>query len=315
MKKKLLFLSMYCFVINLHSQTTFNNFVPDRLLGDTFSIRNIDLNNDGTFDFRFHYAVEGTNTIVYLETLEENQILVHNPGFETIDPLVTSTLLTSNPYDFVAHPTLTQVNQELVGEYLNSYDHIAYWTSSNSVNKNGLMISNNPSYLVNFSVSSSPCYDYYYCRIKMPGISNYLYGFIQAFGYQASNAGGVLFIGGTGCNTNLNQTAIIDPSCVVSGSYEPGPQTPELSTNQFVNDSSISIMAVADQIQIFNNGTMTIEKMQFSLFSITGALISKSTHSISSNSQINVDKNGLAKGIYLVELSWGDYKYFKKLVL
>jgi hypothetical protein len=315
--KNTLFFLLGFLAIEMQGQSTFNNFSPDVLFGPNYPVRSIDLNNDGTPDFRFHHISDGVVTRVYLETLNENQILVRDSGFQQVDPTVNSVLLTTNPFTVLmpTHPSLTQVNDALVNEYLTICNQIVYWSTSDSVNQQGLMLYNNPTNLVNFSMSDHSCYDYYYCRVKMPGTNNYLYGYIQAFGYQAGTNGGVLNIGGTGYNPTVNGTANFDPSCLVFENYEPGPQTPELSSNQYANNASISILSIGGQIKIINHEIFPINDLQFSLFSITGALISKSVFTISSDSQITINESGLEKGIYLVELNWGDKKYFQKIIL
>ena len=58
-------------------------------------------------------------------------------------------------------------------------------------------------------------------------------------------------------------------------------------------------MAISDQIHVLNSGINSIEELRLSLISITGALISKCTHSIYSNSKIIFDKNGLGMGSIL----------------
>ena len=97
MKEKLLFLTLNFLAITMQGQTTFNNFVPDGLLGRSFPIRTIDLNNDGTPDFKLHYSTEGIKTIIFLETLDENQVLVN--------------------------------------EFVSNFDHVPYWSVNDSVNK------------------------------------------------------------------------------------------------------------------------------------------------------------------------------------
>ncbi|MEY2923302.1 MAG: hypothetical protein RL108_1928, partial [Bacteroidota bacterium] len=50
--KNTLFFLLGFLAIEMQGQSTFNNFSPDVLFGPNYPVRSIDLNNDGTPDFR-----------------------------------------------------------------------------------------------------------------------------------------------------------------------------------------------------------------------------------------------------------------------
>ena len=89
-------------------------------------------------------------------------------------------------------------------------------------------------------MSLSACYDNYYCRVKQPGANNYIYGYIQAWGA----AGGSLYVGGTGYNPTINQTAVINPDCTTVTNFEPGPQVAEELTTGIFSLSKNTIFSI-----------------------------------------------------------------------
>ncbi len=319
MKNKLLLLLVYFISINFNGQTITNNYTPDRLLSTIYQTRTIDLNVDGIPDYIIHYTLEGTSKYIYVETLGENEILVHDPGSEPYVPSVTSSVLDSNGFISPDYPTLSEVNQNLTDSYL-AYNIESNWSTSSTINKKALiLLIDDIGYLnVGNGYHSPNCYDYYYCRLKMPGEGNFVYGFIQAFNcfvFDNPQIDNFLYVGGTGYNPTINGTAIINPACDVVANFEPGEQVQELGVKDFAETNSISIKAVNNQIYIINNNTYPINDLNYSLYSITGALISKSIHSINESSQICIPENDLEKGIYIIRITCNGSSYYQKIIL
>jgi Secretion system C-terminal sorting domain len=250
MKKQLLIvLTFFIIGLSLNAQTIFNNYSPDRLLSSSYTIRTIDLDNNGTDDFRFHFdfdTVAGESTI-YLETFDENEILIHNIN-SLPPPLFYSPAIITTNVIMALHPSLANVDPLLPAEILSTLGDTAYWSSSSSINHNALIFFSTPNaggLTITFGMSISACYDNYYCRVKQPGANNYIYGYIQAWGAASPPPlyEPWLYVGGTGYNPTINQTAVINTACTVVTNFEPGPQVGELPTGIF-NLSKNTIFSV-----------------------------------------------------------------------
>lgn len=225
MKKQLLIILTFSIIgLSVNAQTIFNNYNPDRLLNkEVYTIRTIDLDNNGIDDFRFHVTNDGVDSIVYIETFGENEILIHNIN-GLPPPLFNSPVIITTNY-LQAYPSLFNVDSSLPAEFLATTGDTAYWSSSSSINHNALLFYYQPfpGNVINFGISGSGCYDNYYCRVKQPGANNYVYGYIQAFG----GMGLFLHVGGTGYNPTINETAVINQDCTVEANFEPGQQVAE----------------------------------------------------------------------------------------
>ena len=297
------FLTIIAFTIiglSVKAQTIFNNFIPDRAFGSGYITRTIDLDNNGINDFRFHYSNVSGDTILYIETFGENQILVHNLNLPA--PLYyRPTIVTTNYLQ--SYPSLANVDALLPAEMLSTNGDTVYWSSSSVINHNALLFYiQAQGNVINLGISGSQCYDNYYCRLKKPGANNYVYGYIQAFGGMADRAlGEFLHIGGTGHNPTINQTAVINFDCTVVTKFEPGTQVPESPTGIF-NSSKNNIFSVYPnpaENRINIKADATLLGSVYTIYDNTGKLVLSGKIN-SENTAIEL--SGLSTGIYLFNM-------------
>jgi hypothetical protein len=297
MKKQLLIVLTFSIIgLSVNAQTIFNNFNPDRLLSSSYTIRTIDLDNNGINDFRFHYSIVAGELTIYLETFDENEILIHNINNLPPPLFYSPTIITTNYLQ--AYPSLFNVDASLPAEILSTLGDTAYWSSSSSIDHNALIFFSTPNsggITITFGMSLSPCYDNYYCRVKQPGANNYIYGYIQAWGA----AGGELYVGGTGYNPTINQTAVINPDCTTVTNFEPGPQVGEESASSLVSlskNTNFSIYPNPANSQINVKADATLLGSVYTVYDNAG----KSVLSGKINSEnTTIELGNLSGGIYL----------------
>lgn len=318
MKAKLFFISAIV-MNNLVAQTEFINFSPDRLFGDEFPTRTIDLNGDGVNDFRFHYLVDDLETFIYLETLGENEVLCHNPHVDILDHVINNSIVSSNIYPAPLNPILCQVNAELTENTILIESDTTYWSSSNNENKNALIFYNIDGEITfNFATSSDACYDYYFCRIKEAGTENYVYGYIQTFGNFGPGEGGFMHIGGTGFNPTVNESAVIDPTCDVLTAFEDGEQVAENEENVGINQASlkepITVRFFDKKLQILDGSLDNLSELQLTIYSVSGDAVLNYENIVSSGNLI-ISLEHLNSGVYFVAVSENSYQKIIKIVL
>ena len=306
MKKQLLIILAFSIIgLSVNAQTIFNNYNPDRLLSSSYTIRTIDLDNNGINDFRFHYDYDAVVTgecTIYIETLGDNEILIHKVNWLMPPLFYSPVIITTN--NLQAYPSLFNVDSLLPAEFLATTGDTAYWSSSNSINHNALMyytLGGSLDFNISSGISMSSCYDNYYCRVKQPDVNNYIYGYIQAFGVAGPSLLDVpwLYVGGTGYNPTINQTAVINPDCTVAQNFEPGPQVAEelgASLVSLSNNTNFSIYPNPAENKINVKADETLLGSVYTVYDNAGKVVLSGKINAKNTS---VEVGNLSGGIYL----------------